>query len=164
VSLEATSILLAWVAIALLAFAMSGLLRQVQQLQAGTLGARILGPEIGSLPRTTLADGRSWARQTVLLFLDATCESCGQIADALDHHAHGSADLELVAIYPGPGNGTAASVQVLEHQQQLFTDYRIPATPFGVRVDARGIVVAAAPLGSVSALDSFVQARSKETA
>lgn len=163
-SFEATAILLAWVAIVLLAFAMSGLLRQIQQLAAGVPGVSGVGPELGSRPRTVLPGGRAWTRHTILLFLDAGCDACTEISGALDGIARRNANAEFVAVYPSAGNGTAASITVLQHEQQLFRDYQIPATPFGVVVDAAGIVVAAAPLGSVSALDSLVHARTKEAA
>lgn len=155
-----TSALLAsWIAIALLAFVVAGLIRQVHQLSrsgAGRRGApsqRVgiepgrLAPGIGEL----VGDGRN----AVLLFLSDTCRTCEQVmAVANDWAERAGGDGPVVrAVYAEPSvTATNSAVPVLADRVDLFEAYDALATPYVVIVDTSGRVASSEPVGSASAL------------
>ncbi|MGH9890786.1 MAG: hypothetical protein ACREA0_02125 [bacterium] len=156
-SFEATTILLAWIAIALLAFGMSGLLRQIRLLaSAQALRRVIVGPALG-LPAPTLDEGISWQRPTVLLFVDSDCSACSRALTEFAAIAGSEVDLDLMAVFRGSANGNRAlGVNVLEDRGQAFADFRIPLTPFAVAVTGMGTIADASGVGSEGLLREFV--------
>ncbi|RKN04504.1 hypothetical protein [Streptomyces radicis] len=161
-----SALLVSWVAIALLALVVSGLVRQVHQLSSGLAKGGVarshghLGVTPGSAAPHAgelLAEGRD----TLLLFLSAECGTCAEVlaeADRLDEP--GSAGTPLVrAVYAGAAPATTgATVPVVDHRPDLFTAYDAIATPFAVVVGATGRVVRSEPLGSPAALRELLAA------
>lgn len=152
-----SALLLSWVAIALLALVVSGLVRQVHQLSRGGVvrSAGRLGVAPGSA--APHADELLAAdRETLLLFLSAECRTCAEVlaaAGRLDGpHA-------VRAVYAGDAPpATEAGVPVTENRPDLFTAYDAIATPFAVLVGTTGRVVRSEPLGSADALGDLVAA------
>ncbi|WP_258534586.1 hypothetical protein [Streptomyces sp. PT12] len=151
-----SALLVSWVAIALLALVVSGLVRQVHQLSRG--GVARMNGRLGVTPGSAaphagelLAEGR----ETLLLFLSAECGTCADVlaeADRLGQRGSPAAP-QVRAVYAGAAPATAAAtVPVVDHRPDLFTAYDAIATPFAVVVGATGRVVRSEPLGSPAAL------------
>jgi len=144
-SFQNSALLLSWVAILLLALVVAGLVRQVHALSRGAPEPAGLGPAPG-----TPAPAFDRLGPGLLLFLDRDCGVCTDVLAAA-----GALDRPLHAVFAGPPpeEGTPPGVTVLTGEQDgLFADYRVPATPFAVLVDADGRVRAAQPVGSPEAL------------
>ncbi|MBW8482181.1 hypothetical protein [Actinomadura parmotrematis] len=143
-SFQTSALLLSWVAIALLALVVAGLVRQVHALTDGAPRRTALGPEPGAA-----APGFDRLGPGLLLFLDRDCGVCGEVLDAADGLGR-----PLHAVFSGPAaDGLAPEITVLAGEGEgLFTDYRVPATPFAVLVDGHGRVTASEPVGSAEAL------------
>jgi hypothetical protein len=160
VSFETSALILTWVAIAMLALAMAGLLRQIRTLAATVApGITQLGPTIG-LPAPQL-NGREarWPNSAILVFLDAGCQTCEQLIPRLTalSDIHGG-QLTFVAVFRGDAVlPVGSSLEILANQQSAFDSFRVPVTPFGVAVASSGLIVAARPIGSAKALEELVE-------
>jgi hypothetical protein len=167
-TLEAGAIVLSWVAIVALAFAMSGLLRQVHVLTSALLPARHrMGPALGTMaPRVDGLGGQEgWPQVTAILFADSSCEACKPAVTELASCLEGDdTHVEAVIIYPheGPTMPTAG-LRLVEHQDEAFQRFGIPVTPFAVGVNSDGMVVAAEPVGSRKATRRFVDLLKERT-
>jgi hypothetical protein len=160
VSFETSALVVTWVALLLLAFVVSGLVRQVHALSSGA-GARPVraGPRIGD--RADLAS-LGTDPPAVLLFLRATCHTC---VEALAETVAVAGDrMTVVALYEGQGPGPAPGVLALGNQGHQFSAYGALATPFAVLVGADGRITAAAPVGSRAAVrELLAQGQVKES-
>jgi hypothetical protein len=165
-SFEATALLLAWVAIVLLAFAMSGLLRQVHALTTGAAQTRPqVGPAVGSQAPAVLLDGNGSSRPSALLFVDGHCETCGEILPEIERIARAEGTPRLALLFPDTAQTVrGGAVKVFQHQAALFDRFRIPATPFGVMVGTDGTVIAAEPIGSTTSLREFLASERSDRA
>jgi hypothetical protein len=82
-SFQSTALLLAWVAIALLALAVSGLIRQLRSVGLPT--NRFLPTSIVGGLAPPLGDGSAdWPKPTILLFVSAECRVCQDRLNELD--------------------------------------------------------------------------------
>jgi hypothetical protein len=157
-SVQTTALILAWVAIALLALALSGLLRQVHLLRLGQSRPQLdSGPTVGSLAPELNGD-MEWPRPTVLLFADRGCSSCDRLLPVFETIAQSNTGVDFKVVFPGDANGFhSPHVETLTDQARLFAQFRIPATPYGVAVGHEGEVADASPIGSSSLLQQFVE-------
>ncbi|SEG80451.1 hypothetical protein SAMN04489712_11383 [Thermomonospora echinospora] len=167
---ETTVLLLTWVAIALLAFVVSGLVRRVHHLGTGVRTAE-LGPAPGSAapqfgrltaglspgPSPGPSPGR--ADRTLLLFLDADCGVCPQVLAELRDVLDGSGrTLPVAALFADRAlEGGHEGIEVFAGEAGLFEEYRIPAVPFAVLADGSGRVRTARPVGSPGALRDLLE-------
>jgi hypothetical protein len=159
---QTTALILAWIAIILLGFAMSGLLHQLQVLTAAVGGGRTTaGPALG-LPAPML-DGlggeAGWRAPTIVLFLESGCKTCRDVLNELPAlaGAHESGvDFAVVFGDAGFADAEDERIRLLPNQPKAFADFEVPLTPFAVLVDGNGLVVAREPLGSREALRQFV--------
>jgi hypothetical protein len=166
-SAYAAGLILSWVVIAILAIALSGLLRQVRILEArvsGGTGARRIGPGPGSTFPTP--DGFE-SMDYLLIFADSNCASCREIIPAFlsgnGSKAHRSNEVGTTFIaYRGKASSESRHVQaiILENQPLLFERSGVSATPFAVRV-VDGRVLAAGLVGSVETLREIAHAGSE---
>ena len=155
-----SALLVSWVAIALLALVVSGLVRQVHQLSRGGT-ARTPG-RVGVTPGSPaphpgelLAEGRT----TLLLFLSPDCRTCTRVLAVADriHTDATTADLLAVrAVYAAEAPAQGPALPVLAHRPELFTAYDAIATPFAVLVGADGRVMRSEPLGAPEALHDML--------
>lgn len=168
-TLQTSALILAWAAIALLGLALSGLLRQIRllQLQQARPDRRPdfhAGPVIGTAA-PELRTGATWAKRTVLLFVDHGCTSCERLFPIVESLAEPSDHVDFKIIFPGSPNGFQTSrAEVLADQEAAFGAFNIPATPYGIVVNSQGVVVAASPLGSEAALREFLNGESERKA
>lgn len=154
-SFETTALLVTWAALALLALVVAGLVRQLHHLVQGAAtpgtgpaagapapGLELLAPEPG--------------RTTLLLFLGDDCPACRDIFEETLRLAEAPPTRALFS-----GRALAGEpperVRVLSDQDDLFTLYEVPATPFAVLVGPDGRIRAAEPVGSVRTLHALVR-------
>lgn len=153
-SFETTALLMTWVALVLLALVVAGLVRQVHQLTQGPR-TRDLGLPAGSpAPGLDILETQP-GHPALLLFLSEDCPVCHDVYE----EALGLAGLPATrAIFADQviGGDPPANMRVLSGRQDLFTAYKVPATPYAVIVGADGRVRTAEPVGSVRGLHSLV--------
>lgn len=146
-------VILAWVAIALLAFAMAGLLAQVRQLRAG--GAIVpsqVGPRVGALAPS--GPDLSYDQRSILVFADTNCPTCELILPEVVDLAQRS-DVRFVVLFKAHGK-PIRDVAMLEHQKEAFAAFDVRLTPFIVAIEQGGRIVRAEPVGSTAAFTEFV--------
>jgi hypothetical protein len=162
---ETTVLLLTWVAIALLAFVVSGLVRRVHHLSTGVRAAE-LGPAPGSAAPQFGRLAPGGADRTLLLFLDADCGVCPQVlAELRDVLAASGRRLPVAALFAGPAlEAGHEGVEVFADEAELFDEYQIPAVPFAVVADGSGRVRTARPVGSPGALRDLLETAAGLTA
>jgi hypothetical protein len=154
-SFQTSALILSWIAILLLAFTVSGLVRQVHALSSGAVQRR---PEsVGLRPGAPAPGFARLAPATptvplVLLFLEPDCGTCTEVLAEAGEHARPG--LEFRALYreDPPARAAELPITVLGGQAELFERYDALATPFATVVDAAGRVLRAEPIGSRAAL------------
>ena len=158
-----SALLITWLAIALLAFAMSGLVRQVHALASSQQAVPFrTGPPIGAvLPDLNGAVRVSHpTRPTVLLFSEASCSTCAELLPELARLAgEHSERIQFGVVFRG--NGTAVArpgVAAVEHRSELFDRLGISAVPYAIVTSPSGVVLDAQLTGSVALLRQLVNA------
>lgn len=159
-SFETSALVLAWIAIALLGLAMSGLLRQLHSLAAVALPARVsIGPPTGD-PAPALSGLTAWGPNTSVLFLvDADCSVCSKMLPRVAQFANAHSDIDFISVFADgelPSGLDGSRVRIYMDQKEAFDRYRVPVTPFAVVVGKDGIVQDAAPVGSDDVLEAFI--------
>ncbi|MET9023732.1 hypothetical protein ABZV93_27540 [Actinopolymorpha sp. NPDC004070] len=163
------AVVLAWLALALLAFAMAGMLRQLRDLQAGvaaavgvTVAADGGAGSVGTIPHTPETPlsvrPRDDAMCAVVLLVDDNCPVCAEVAPYFDDRANGSsAALDFVVL---------ARTQVAKFAG--LTGARFVADPAAchlldpgwrpaiVVLDRAGAMVTREPAGSKKVVDAVV--------
>ena len=157
-SFQTSALLVTWIAIAILAFALSGLLRQLHLIRVALDPQRrvTLGPARGieAPPIDGVGlSGRTWP--TVVLFMDSDCPACSAIQGELESVVFDG--LEFVAVFAGEADGRFPDgIEIVARNPEAFRKFNISFTPFAVAVDGDGRVAATQPLGSVRSLHEFV--------
>jgi hypothetical protein len=149
-SFETTALLLTWVALVLLALVVAGLVRQVHHLAQGPR-TRDLGLAAGAPAPAPDTVGAEPGRPTLLLFLSEDCPVCHDVFEEALVQTGGPATTAIFAQEAIAGD-PPVNLRVLAGQEELFTAYKVPATPYGVIVGADGRVRTAEPVGSVRGL------------
>jgi hypothetical protein len=153
-----SALLAAWVAIALLGFALAGVVRQVRVLSSsGPTPLPSSGsPNIGKrLPGHLLA---THAKRHVFLFVKPHCDVCEQRLEEFDALAGDYAPgLACAAVFSHARNGFEAShVNVFPSQAHLLQDFDIPVTPYGIIASGDGTIVGSRAVGSEGELRSLM--------
>jgi hypothetical protein len=162
---EQSALLLAWVAILLLAFALSGLMRHVYALHKSIHGGRsaTAGPPAGMTAPHHPALRTD--RHSLLLFADPSCDACdGAITAIADAHKRGPDNMQYAVLYRGtaPNAHGPAGLAVIPDVPDLFSALNIAVTPTAVLLDERRRVIASAPVGSTRALTEFMAFTTQE--
>ncbi|MFJ2067838.1 hypothetical protein ACIOHF_02195 [Streptomyces albidoflavus] len=112
-----SALLLSWVAIALLALVVSGLVRQVHQLSRGGVARvpRHPGVTPGS-PAPHAGELLDEGQETLLLFLSAECRTCAEVLDEADRLLADDATPAPRAVYAGAAPATSTAVPVVDHR------------------------------------------------
>jgi len=150
-SVEATALLLAWVAILILAFALAGLLRQLHVLRA-----QVRDPSARTgplLPGTAVAAllPLSGERPAAVMFVDRGCATCTHLLSEFEQAARTRMreGAQLLVLFPDSANGFRSEAAAVHHDQaEVFRELKITLLPYGLITDAQGRVVAAQPLAS----------------
>ena len=162
-SFESAALLGAWIAIALIGLALSGVMRQVSLLAQG--GGRVvqrIGPGPGApVPiRSQLADVLPHGTPALVLFVDASCSGCALLfsrqhrAEWMQHLA--GSPVVLAEVRGAPPSALEVSDRVAQADQHLLDEWNIEVTPFAVALDTRGTVIEATVVGSPATLSDFV--------
>ena len=147
-SLMATALVLAWVAIVLLTLAVAGLMRQVHLLltERAADGAPASMQPPRTLPADLVAGGDG-----LVLFASTACVACSEIMPALvAYHRDGRGSCTVVTAAERHADWPDA-LTYRENAADLFEQFGVVATPHALKV-VGGTVVDAAPVGSVAAL------------
>jgi hypothetical protein len=92
------------------------------------------------------------------LFVDTSCDVCAQsLRVAEELAAAGAGQVRFLAVFPADADGFRQQrVEVIEHAQEAFEQYRIPLTPFGVVIGGDGRVERTSALGSEALVRQLV--------
>jgi hypothetical protein len=156
---ETSLLLLAWIAILLLAFGLSGLLRQVRALSTQVRGPEArLGPEVGTFAPRSEALGLVPGNPALLIFVQDVCPTCDAVLERLTAiQGDDAGDLSIMAVFRGSTNGFGSTrVKTVANQDELFDQFHIPVTPFGVLLDRDGRIAEARPLGSLALFEQLL--------
>lgn len=148
-SFETSVLILAWIAIAMLAFAVSGLMAQVRRLSSSQRVIQLdSGPDLRDPARLEheidAVDGPQ-----IILFLDNDCETCERALDWGTETANADPRLGVVAMFRSDAPRTAAgTIRIEPNRADLFEALRIPLTPYAVLIDHTGRVARSVAIGS----------------
>lgn len=158
---ESAALVAAWTAILLLAFAMSGLLRQIRELQAGVprSSSRRPGPLLGT---TLKMEHRDRLSDAFLFFAGKSCRTCEALIQELLRLSRTWDGPRLLVVYKEDASTRLDGIASIS-APELFEDLNVSVVPFGVVTDAHGRVVLADMLGSLDKFTRFAAAaRGKE--
>lgn len=156
-----SGLILAWLAIAVLAFALAGLLRTVRLLLLRQIPDSVhLGPPIGApIPDTIVrhlpTQGEPHRQRFLLVFATPDCDICGQVLPEIQRRL-GSRRWAVVSSSSEGYDFPYVAAPVITGQREAFESLDVRITPFAVVVDPEGRVVDAAPLGSRAIARSFL--------
>jgi hypothetical protein len=136
VSFTASALVLSWVAIGLLGFALAGVLARVHRLEQERSGPVPTATPVGR--RLALPDVEEGP--LLALFVDRDCGACERAADGVD---------ELV-------EAGRAVVYWRDEAPEVFGAVDVPISPFAIVADDRLQVVAAHPVGSAKRLEEAI--------
>lgn len=137
-SFTASALVVSWVAIGLLGFALAGVLARVHRLERELAGSRPAATPVGQpLPLPDVEQGPLLA-----LFVDRDCGACERAADGVD---------DLV-------DQGRAVVYWRDEAPEVFGAVDVPISPFAIVVDDGLRVVTAQPVGSPKRLDEAIAA------
>ncbi|CAM3897754.1 hypothetical protein [Janibacter anophelis] len=146
-SFTTAALLVSWLAIALLAFGMAGLMRQIAVLTVRLEHGQSSGSRrttrdlIGfSLPDTGPGGPLRGPRGSLVLFSSPACASCGE---ALEDLAGIHTDRDLVVVSSGGCAGVESrlpAARCVEDGGDLMDRLAVPATPYLVAIDADGTI------------------------
>ncbi len=147
-TIEQTALILAWVAILLLAFAMSGLARQMITLHAQRQQPekRRSGVAVGSVvPVGHLADGDT---PKVLFFAEQGCSTCEALWPLLELLASRHTGVRWTALYTTESEHQSSVVSVRTQSAEEFLAFGVHLTPYVVSIDGAGVIRFAEPVAS----------------
>lgn len=165
-----STLMIAWIAIALLALACSGLLRQIRELRAmvthgvgaplavGGGGAPTGGAPSNDPPRAVPPALLDNERPTVLLKVDSKCVDCHAAMAELERLAPELAPrarLVVLADRPDKAWPTGGDIDVII-DDDLYRQLRTPWVPALVVADASGIVASSGPVRQPGVLTQAV--------
>jgi hypothetical protein len=150
------AVVLAWLALIVLAFAMAGLLRQLRDIQAGIARPVTQAPGIAPVSREIPESLRPRGTTTysVVLLVDENCPLCAEVAPVFEQvAAAGSLVLTFVVL----GRVRSESYEQdgrIEYVADAGAYHRLDPgwRPAVLAVDSQGRVVAAEPAGSEEAM------------
>ena len=179
------SVVLLWAAVLALGVMLWALSRQVGVLfeRVAPMGALVTdsGPAVGSeSPQFTLTGiqsepvqiGGFAAKPTLVFFLSPTCPVCKKLLPVLQGLQRDEGR-QLAVVLASDGEA-AAHLKFVREQRlealpyvlstELGMSYRVSRLPYGVLLDARGVVVAKGLVNSREQLDSLLNAHDMKTA
>lgn len=154
------AVILAWIVIAILAFAMAGLLQQLRSVQAAVTRKGLASADSGNHPVRQLPDsvlplpGKS---QSAVLLVDTDCPVCAEITPVFSELAAAQTEIDFLVL----GYGTSEKWDSLRNVRVLSDATAFHLLDPGWRpalivLDATGTIMATEPVGSVEAVRSVV--------
>lgn len=149
-SVQTAALVLAWICLVLLAFAMAGLLHQMRDLQARLEEASMQDARPLAGRRFEQLAGKGSA---AVLLANPSCSLCGPVLGAFAHAAGGRTDLRFAAVsYASSPNWPRVGDLPVHIDEDLYRDLDVPWSPALLHVDAEGGVRAAHPIDSLADL------------
>lgn len=165
-TLLSSAVVLAWIALVLIAFALAGLLRRVQSLSdrleggASIAGQHRVSEMIGqAAPRLEHRD-LDTNRSTLLLFSSTSCDVCKERVAELEQIASTTPATKFAVVLPDAANGLDTTLSVFDGERAAFSAFNVPATPFAVVISKNGRIVDTALVGGVGTLAQLVETAS----
>ncbi len=151
-SMTAAALILAWVAIVLLGFAMAAIMQQVRALAVGPTRMVRLGPPLG-MPAPLLAElGLPNQATALLVFASSSCRVCREAVENLAALQDLAGPQSVLLIFREDAPPETPSIpSIRRNAKALFEMYAVQSTPFVVRV-RDGIIDDASHAGSLSVL------------
>lgn len=142
-TVTAAGLVLAWVVLILLAFAVAGLLRMVRDLQEAVASGRAM-PAASLVGRAVVGLA---GEATATLVIDPGCMLCGPMLEAFDKAAADSPQrqMRVVTHQVSPDWPEVTHVAVTA-DEALYRDLDVPWTPALLVTDAEGVITQAVPL------------------
>lgn len=160
-SLQAGMLVMAWVAIGLMALAISGILRQLHVLE----DMMRLSPRRHAGGPTATDDLQALHPElnTAFVFVDQGCAQCIHVLERLPALAEAMKDELAFVIVPlrGQVEVNHPLVGTVQDPHMVATQFDVRATPYAVTTRPSGEILSAGFLGSDDALQDFL-ARSTE--
>ena len=171
-SLQASGLVLAWVAILLLVLAMTGLIRQVRELTAtvratatNASGSGVVGPPEESLVGARVEELDAvlsrFGRPLGLVFASAGCSNCSsrleELGALLGTNGTNGHHPRVVVLRRTPRDAAEAEAPGMPElvDPALFEALRVTVTPSAVAIDDEGVVAGVVTLGSRAAVEEF---------
>lgn len=157
---EQSALLLAWVAILIMALALTGLLRQLRGMNRRTQSTVLETDRWLDVPEEMKASLKlDNASPALLLFVTPGCKACEARLRELAPLAAEEESVSFAAVFPEHANGFEGGGRIakLEHKQTVFSQLRVPLTPYGVVLSREGAVTHATPVGSLKLLKQLVE-------
>lgn len=159
-------LVLTWVAIGLLGFVVSGLIRQVHQLTSGQRAdVGTLGPQEGA-PAPAGVFGSRGGRRHLLIFVDSLCPLCSSLPTYAADIAQSRPGTIVALLYHGQAiplpPKAPVNLVVRPSSTAEFKAYNIGATPYAVVVDEHSQVVVADIVLSGEALGTMLSSSHPE--
>lgn len=154
-------LILAWLAILMLALAMTGLIRQIRIMAAegqrpGGYGGLSSRRVIRRLPKNVLDADRLGS--SVVLFASRGCATCTKVLPAFQALAEANPSRSFVVVYPGRADLiNDGRLRLVEGRADLFDLMQVPVTPYVISVDSDGAIGAAGPAGSEARLAQVLE-------
>jgi len=168
-SFTASALIVSWAAIALLGFALAGVLQRVYALEQALRGDDgdvqangLVGQPAPAIDGVDLAGGAA-----LLVFADTTCGSCMRSLPEVERLAatyEGVLSVRMLWVDRPPDPLPVERVEHVPEAAPAFTAYGVPATPYAVSIDAEQRIAAAGVAGSPKHLERIaaVVARERE--
>ncbi|MEX2459514.1 MAG: hypothetical protein WD770_11095 [Actinomycetota bacterium] len=159
-SFETSALLATWIVIALLAFAVAGLVRQVHLIGKAVAVDAQPGPRLGSRAPVLNGSHNLGGKPSVLLFAEAGCSSCEAVLPHFVREAEAVPEsvARFVAVFTGRSPvEPSRSLSVREDAIEAHRLFDIPTIPFAVALSGSDVVLDAAPVGSPKQLEAFVR-------
>jgi hypothetical protein len=143
------ALVLAWVCLILLAFALAGLLRQVRDLQADLMNVGAQGPRPLLGRRISEFSGA----ETAALVIDPGCSRCAPVVAAFAELAPTLPGLRFrVLSHREPPDWPSTAGVRLHVDPDLYQQLDVPWSPTLLVTDHRGVVTSARPIESPAEL------------
>jgi hypothetical protein len=161
-SLESSAIVLAWICIIVLTFAVAGLHHQLRLLASGGSQLSRLGPTPGQPVPALREEIDEIPGTKILLFVDTTCTSCISALGEASKLARKYSQVAFVAVFENEANGYAnGKIRVISNASEAFLAFGVRARPTAVLVDGAGAAILAKPVGSTDALRRLAREASR---
>lgn len=156
-SFEIAALIISWLAIALLTFAVGNLLVRLQRLEQAIPAAQANKPYghlLGKSLRELLGGSLAIPEPRVIFFLSTTCKSCVSLLDAIRAQSW-DAPVALAWIDGDPAMGLPPNVTAIKEGSRISAELGVTVTPFVVVANGDGRIIKAGPINNLKSLGAL---------